>query len=143
MVGAVVVLAVSISGLRRSEKGRLHLDDEAGQRPMKGCLINIIVFLIGSAITLPVGLIVGSLGGDSACKERRFADEKAIIAPVLASDPSMSSIEIEMFTGDGTARLSGEVATKEDLDRLQSRMRTLLGEARNKQFLEGVSVRTK
>ncbi len=143
MVGAVVVLAVSISGSRRSEEGRLHLDDEVGQLPVKGCLLNIVLFLIGSAITLPVGLIVGSLWGDYSCKERRFADEKAIIAPVLANDPSMSRIEIGMFTGDGTARLSGEVATKEDLDRLQSRMRTLLGEARNKQLLDGVSVRTK
>ncbi len=143
IVGAVVVLAASISGLRRSEKGRLYSDDEIGRRPMKVCLINIVVFLIGSAITLPVGLIVGSLIGDYACKKRRFADEKANIAPVLASDPSMSSIKIEMFTGDGTAELYGEVATKEELDRLQSRMKTLMGEARNKQFLDGVSVRNK
>jgi hypothetical protein len=143
IVGAVVVLAASIFGLRRSEKGRLHFDDEVGQHPIKGGLIKLVVFLIGSALTLPVGLIVGSLRGDYACKERRFADEKAIIAPVLSSDPSMSSIKIEMFTGDGTAELSGEVATQEDLDRLQSRMKTLMGEARNKQFLDGVSVRKK
>jgi multisubunit Na+/H+ antiporter MnhB subunit len=101
MVGAVVVLAVSISGLRRSEKGRLNLDDETSRRPTNGFLINIVVSLIGSAITLPVGLIVGSLTGDYACKERRFADEKATTAPALASDPSMSSMTIEMFTGDG------------------------------------------
>ena len=143
IVGVVVVLAVSISTLRRFEKRRLHVDDEVGRHPTKGRLISIVVFLIGSAITLPVGLIVGSLRGDYACKERRFADEKAHIAPVLASDPSMSNIEIEMFTGDGTAELYGDVATKEELHRLQSRMRTLMGEARNNQFLDGVSVRKK
>ena len=143
IVGAAVVLAKALSGFQRFEKGRLRLDDEVGQPPIKGCLINVVIFLVSSAIALSIGLIIGALGGEYGCKARRFHDEKAIIVPVLARDPSTSTINIEMFTGDGTAMLYGEVATKEDLDRLRSRMTTLFGEPRVKDIMYGVSAREK
>jgi hypothetical protein len=143
IVGAIVVIAKTLSGLQRFEKSRLRLDDEVGQPPIKGCLINVASLLVGSAISLPIALIIGAVGGDYGCKTRRFYDEKAIIAPVLAGDPSTSSINIEMYTGDGTAMLYGEVVTKEDLDRLRSRMTTLFGEPRIKDLMDGVSVRKK
>ncbi len=150
IVGAVVVLAKTLSSLQRFEKIRLQSDDErgqspieSGQLPIKGCLLNVVILLVGSAFSLPIGLIIGAVGGEYSCKTRRFYDEKAIIAPVLASDPSMSSINIEMFTGDGTAMLYGVVMSKVDLDRLRSRMTALFGEPRIKDRMFGVSAKEK
>jgi hypothetical protein len=145
IIGAVVVLAVSLSGPQQTVKGQLDSGDEVGRAPSRGCLRLVYVLLVGSVTTLPlglgIGLIIGSFRGEYRCKGRRVAEEKAIITPVLAGDSAMAGITMEMFTGDGTAYLNGEVATQEDLDRLRSRMTTLLGEPRIKELMYGVGVR--
>jgi hypothetical protein len=141
VIGAVVVLASCLSSLRQPLKGQLLADDGIARPPVKGCLINAIVLIVGSVMSLPIGLIMGSLAGEFGCKTRRFDKEKTMIASALASDSAMANISIEMDTSDGTAILYGVVATKADLDRLDSRMKTLLGESRNKSIMDFISVK--
>lgn len=141
IVGSVVVLAVAISGSRRSEKDQFRPDDEIRQTRPRGCLFGALCLLAGSVISLLIGLVIGLLMGELGCKTRRFEAEKVMLAPVLAADPAMSQLKMEMYTADGTADLYGEVATKEDLERLRSRIRPLVGESRLKQLMSGVSVR--
>jgi hypothetical protein len=119
----------------------LQYKNASPQSAYQGCLSGLRYLLITSVIWLPIGLFVGALMGEFHCKYRRFSGEKAIMARVLAGDPSLSNVEIGIFTADGTASLHGSVATKADYDRLRSRMKDLMGESRIGDIMYAVTVK--
>jgi hypothetical protein len=85
-----------------------------------------------------MGGLLGAIAGESGAKQRRFAYERKVIAPMLRSDPAFTQLEIVMYTGDGSAYLTGEVATEADRERLRTVMTDLLGSAREVEPLAGV-----
>jgi hypothetical protein len=94
--------------------------------------------LIFLALAFSAGGLLGAIAGESAAKQRRFAYEGKVIAPILHSDPAFMQLEIVMYTGDGSAYLMGEVATNADRERLRAAMTDLLGSAREVEPLAGV-----
>ena len=64
------------------------------------------------------GGLFGALVGELGVKQRRFAYEKKAVVSILASNPPFLQLEIWMYTGDGSAYLAGEVASKADYERL-------------------------
>lgn len=100
----------------------------------------IVGGLLGGLVgTFLVGLLVGALMGEWGAKTRRFRQERALFASVLADDPSFRDLEIAMYSGDGSAHLAGEVATAADYDRVRSKMLKLMGESRTERT-DGVDV---
>jgi hypothetical protein len=53
-------------------------------------------------------------------KRLRFEDERRELQEVLAADPALRNVQVEMFTGDGSAYLDGQILKPADLDRLRS-----------------------
>jgi hypothetical protein len=112
---------------------------------MRRRLLFLAAGLIGLAVSFCAGALLGgllgALAGETGAKQRRFAYEVNAIASILSSDPAFAQIEILMYTGDGSAYLMGEVATKSDYERLRSAMTHLLGSAREVAPLGAVSTK--
>ncbi len=96
----------------------------------------LFLFAVFTLLTFTLGALHGELGA----KDRRFTEEKAHISPVLSSNPSYSKIEIVMFTGDGSAYLSGTVSTTDELQKLHRELLELFGEVRINELIRAVSV---
>jgi hypothetical protein len=121
--------------------GEFQPEIEARETSSHGCLAQLFSLLVWSTILLPIGILTGVIGGELHSNYRRFSDERRTIAPVLAADPSLSGIELMMYTGDGSAYLVGQVKTNDDKERLRIRMLRLFGETRIEDLMHAVGVR--
>ncbi|WP_435020390.1 hypothetical protein TA3x_001803 [Tundrisphaera sp. TA3] len=140
VVGSVIVLAVALSGPRRQPSGKPGSDEEIDRFRPRGWMYAVLGLLGGALPSLPVGLVVGLLMGDWGCKNRRFDEEVAAITPILAADPAFTKVNFWMNSADGCATLSCVAKTRDDRDRLLPQLVSLMGQARAKDLIQGVSV---
>src|SRR4051794_28793439 len=104
---------------------------------MGKAVLGCLVVLLGSAMMLGAGLLVGRFRAEERAKVNRFGEEQKVISTALAEDRAWSKVYIEMYTADGSACLRGEVKSKDDKERLRARMVKLFGEARRIEDLVG------
>jgi hypothetical protein len=97
------------------------------------------VFLAILAAASFAGFLLGLIGGESGARDRRFSREGELLRPVLKGDPAFARLEVSMYSGDGSAYLSGQVETNEQYDRLRSEIHRLFGKTRDLDRLCGVS----
>ena len=92
-------------------------------------LLRIGVILFGVVIVLFAAEIIGEMRGQYRERMSRFSQDEALIRPFQSASPAYKGIELIMYTGDGSAMLSGKVNEAKDLDRLRSETSRLFGEA--------------
>lgn len=109
-----------------------------GRRITIGILL-AAVLLAALAAAFFVGMLVGLIGGQFRERENRFSREEELLRPVLKGDPVFARLEVLMYTGDGSAYLSGQVETKEQYERLRSEVNRLFGKTGDIDRMCGVS----
>jgi hypothetical protein len=102
------------------------------------------LFFLGLGLALltlsgVAGFCLGTAAGQYSEKLNRFEFEKERIASILAADPVFAKVEPIMYTGNGQLYLQGEVPTRADLERLRSKMVSILGTVREVGPTDGVS----
>jgi hypothetical protein len=109
-----------------------------------GATARRVLLVTGSALALGLclstGLVLGLLGGEQSVYHRRFLEEQEAIAPLLASDPAFSKVELHEYSAGGVY-LMGEVSTAEDLSRLRVGVIRAVGERRAREVMAAVGVR--
>ena len=83
------------------------------------------------------GLTIGLLFGDVQHYKQQYLEEKELVAPILASDPAFSRVELEPRPGGGIL-LFGAVPTSDDKDRLRDKTTRAVGERRAREIVRGV-----
>lgn len=94
--------------------------------------------LFAATVVFAAGMLLGAVWGQYQERVNRFEKEQEVIARVLVSDPAWSKVSSGWDTGDGMAMLFGDVKTKDDHERLRSRMKDLFGETRIESLIGGV-----
>ena len=95
--------------------------------------------LAGFALCFSAGLLIGLLAGERGAYHRRYLEERALVAPLLAADPAFGNIEI-LERSDGGIDLSGQVDTPADRDRLRELMVQSIGNDRVNDAMYGLEV---
>jgi hypothetical protein len=103
-----------------------------------------LAFLVGGLL---IGLVIGSYAGYQYGQfhalhrdfERRYEEDRGLVAPLLAADPAFRRIVTENFPVAGIC-LAGPVESQEDLRRLHGEMARLFGERRVGHIMQDVVV---
>jgi hypothetical protein len=102
------------------------------------------IFILGALVALGFcflcGLVIGLVAGNSEAYHRRYLEERAVIAPIVADDPAFARVSVEELSSGGIY-LVGEVSTPEDLERLRGRVEQAIGELRVRDAMRAVDVR--
>ena len=100
-----------------------------------------VVLILGAVIICCLcfgcGLTIGLFSGMVQYYKQRYLEEKELVAPILASDPAFSRVELEPRPGGGIL-LFGAVPTSDDKDRLRDKTTRAVGERRAREIVRGV-----
>ena len=92
-----------------------------------------VVLILGTVIICCLcfgcGLTIGLFSGMVQYHQQRYVEEREVVAPVLASDPAFSRVELEQRSTGGIL-LFGAVPTLNDKDRLRDMLVHAVGERR-------------
>ena len=102
----------------------------------------IAVGLIGTVAGFCIGYPVGRLRMAFEEIERRYEEDCASAAPVLAADPAFRRLKTARYPVLGFC-LEGPVAKQDDYDRLRAEMARLFGEPRVAHIMNDVVVEEK
>ncbi len=142
VIGIILVALFLVKSLlERNQSTSTESDVPSG--PPTRLLLRVV--LIGASVLVllgctATGVIVGVFNGSGNAYQLRFAEERELLAPVVASDPAFAGVKIEMDSL-GHARLHGEVPTPLDRDRLDVRVERAIGVSRAKDTMRAVTVK--
>jgi hypothetical protein len=98
-----------------------------------------LAFVVGLCTAFQVGWEAGQYAQAHREFERRYAEDRKLVAPVLAADPAFQRIVTVNFPVAGIC-LDGPVETRDDYDRLRAEMVRLFGEPRIGHVMQDVVV---
>jgi hypothetical protein len=133
VVGSIVVLAVGFFRASIAQKG-----SEQGDGVFRR-LTRIGGTLLALGLCLGSGLVIGLTRGTRDTYHLLYLEERAAIAPVIASDPAFARVEVGERSNGGV-ELVGGVPTPRDLDRLRGLIVRRLGEHRANEAMLAVGV---
>lgn len=111
--------------------------------PSDGGTPGRVLVTVGGVLLLIVcssaALLLGRVGGERGAYHRQYLKEREALAPVLASDPAFAGVELDERSRGGVDLL-GEVRSPDDKERLRAAVTRMVGEARAKEMLIGISV---
>ncbi|MBC7856911.1 MAG: hypothetical protein IAF94_26065 [Pirellulaceae bacterium] len=103
----------------------------------------IVVVVVALLLLVPIGLGVGLIAmiiAEGRAYHEQYLQEKAVIVPILASDPAFKDLEEHEYSGGG-AYITGRVDRQEDMENLRDRLAAPLGEHRADDLVRGVYTR--
>jgi hypothetical protein len=104
-----------------------------------GRALAIVSGLLLVIVCSVAALLLGAVGGERGAYHRRYLEEREVLAPVLASNPAFSGVELNERSRGGVD-LVGEVGSPDDMERLRDAVTRAVGEARAKEMLLGMRV---
>jgi hypothetical protein len=143
VVGLAVVALLSWRETRRQRSATLTPRGDA--HPDRVLVIGWIglaltSFLLATGFCFTSGFIFGIFRGEGGAYYRQYEDENEAVTPILASDPAFGMITANQHSAGGVY-LSGEVSTREDLDRLRNAIVLAVGKHRAEELMRGVTVK--
>lgn len=96
--------------------------------------------ILGTALGFAAGVACGLGLGDLNHHFSQYQAERALIDPILGSDPAFRELRCSQRSNGGI-NLSGVVPTEADHDRLRERIARAVGEKRAEEIMRGVQVR--
>ena len=97
----------------------------------------LLTATVGSMIFL--ALFLGCLLGIYKERQRRFNSERIIIENIFKKD-GFESINLQMYTGDGSAFLVGQVSSQQEFDRLRKILDVTFGRSTEVDRMCGISI---
>jgi hypothetical protein len=97
---------------------------------------------MGTVFGFVPGLVLGAMGGNRQAYHLRYLEERELIEPIIASDPTFSEVTIHEKS-DGGLYLGGEVPTHSDRARLEQKVNRAIGEKRAHEAISNVSEKEK